>query len=47
LAKRTPAGAATLTIVDGRFVAELSDAPPAGVGPGATRFTSFERLSRV
>jgi Fe-S cluster assembly protein SufD len=35
LAKRTPAGAATLTIVDGRFVAELSDAPPAGVSVAA------------
>jgi Fe-S cluster assembly protein SufD len=31
LAKRAPAGVFTLAIVDGRFVAELSDAPPAGV----------------
>jgi Fe-S cluster assembly protein SufD len=31
LAKRASAGAVTLAIVDGRFIPELSDAPPAGV----------------
>ena len=31
LAGRARAGAATLAIVDGRYIAELSDAPPAGV----------------